>query len=223
MRNFRVAAGKISGENFKGAIKFLAKILASFFALFCGLNFAFAAQIVVKNDEILSPAVAGKISQIGDELYAKSKILAAVAVYESLGEQSLQQAVKSLNLTAPYAVIALAKRERKVEIFADPATLKLFDKERILSPFPERGTILPILTSKNTKDVYNAAILNGYADLTEQIAASLGVKLESAIGDANKTALNALRAAVYGSVILVFAVMIYKKARRQNKLKVKNG
>ena len=191
--------------------------------LFCGLNFAFAAQIVVKNDEILSPAVAGKISQIGDELYAKSEILAAVAVYESLGEQSLREAVKSLNLTAPYAVIALAKRERKVEIFADPATLKLFDKEQILSPFPERGTILPILTSKNGKDVYNAAILNGYADLTEQIAASLGVKLESAIGDANKTALNALRAAVYGSIILVFAVMIYKKARRQNKLKVKNG
>ena len=209
MRNFRVAAGKISGENFKGAIKFLAKILASFFALFCGLNFAFAAQIVAKNDEILSPAVAGKISQIGDELYARSGILAAVAVYESLGEQSLR--------------VALAKRERKVEIFADPATLKLFDKEQILSPFPERGTILPILTSKNGKDVYNAAILNGYADLTEQIAASLGVKLESAIGDANKMALNALRAAVYGSIILVFAVMIYKKVRRQNKLKVKNG
>ena len=134
-------------------------------------------EIVLVNQNILSPAVSEKIAVLGEELASKSGVFAGVAVYESLDGKTLKEAAAQLNLTPPYALLMLAKTERKVEIFADPQTLKLFDKEKILSPYPNSGSILPILASKNGKDIFNAAVLNGYADLAEQIAASKGMSL----------------------------------------------
>ena len=63
-------------------------------------------------------------------------MFAGVAVYENLDGKTLEEAAAQLNLTPPYALLMLAKAEHKVEIFADPQTLKLFDKEKILSPYP---------------------------------------------------------------------------------------
>jgi len=89
-------------------------------------------EIVLVNQNILSPAVSEKITVLGEELTGKSGVFAGVAVYESLGGKTIKEAAIQLNLTPPYALLMLAKSEHKVEIFADPQTLKLFDKEKIL-------------------------------------------------------------------------------------------
>ncbi|MDL0088845.1 hypothetical protein [Campylobacter gastrosuis] len=187
-----------------------------FFALLLSLNALFGTNFVINDDEILSQKVVSRLNLIGDELYKKSGIFVGVGVYETLGKTSLNDKFKSLNLKPPFAFLMLIKNEKKVEIFADSDTLTLFDKEAVLSPFPESGTILPILASKNGKDIYNAAILNGYADITERIAKSEQITLENAIGNANKDTLNIFRILIYGSMALVIALMIYKR-------KAKNG
>lgn len=187
-----------------------------FFALLLSLNALFGTSFVINDDEILSQKVVSRLNLIGDELYKKSGIFVGVGVYETLGKTSLNDKFKSLNLKPPFAFLMLIKNEKKVEIFADSDTLTLFDKEAVLSPFPESGTILPILVSKNGKDIYNAAILNGYADITERIAKSEQITLENAIGNANKDTLNIFRILIYGSMALVIALMIYKR-------KAKNG
>lgn len=173
-------------------------------------------EIVLENQNILSPAVSDKIAVLGEELASKSGVFAGVAVYESLGSKTLKEAAAQLNLTPPYALLMLAKAEHKVEIFADPETLKLFDKEKILSPYPSSGSILPILASKNGKDIFNAAVLNGYADLAEQIAAGKGVSLQNAIGNQNRLTLDAFRIFIYGSIVLVVCVAAFRKFRRKN-------
>lgn len=173
-------------------------------------------EIVLVNQNILSPAVSEKIAVLGEELASKSGVFAGVAVYESLGGKTLKEAAAQLNLTPPYALLMLAKTERKVEIFADPQTFKLFDKEKILSPYPNSGSILPILASKNGKDIFNAAVLNGYADLAEQIAASKGVSLQNAVGNQNRLTLDAFRIFIYGSIALVVCAAIFRKFRRKN-------
>ena len=173
-------------------------------------------EIVLVNQNILSPAVSEKIAVLGEELASKSGVFAGVAVYESLDGKTLKEAAAQLNLTPPYALLMLAKTERKVEIFADPQTLKLFDKEKILSPYPSSGSILPILASKNGKDIFNAAVLNGYADLAEQIAASKGVSLQNAVGSQNRLTLDAFRIFIYGSIALVVCAAIFRKFRRKN-------
>ena len=173
-------------------------------------SLALGANFVVNNDEILSQKVSVKLNEIGSELYVKSGINLAVGVYKD-GE--LEALFKEQNLISPYAFLLLIKDKKKVEIFTDANTSKLFNKEQILSVNPESGTIIPILVSKNGKDVYNAAILNGYADIAEQIASSLNLQLESSVGNSNKTTLNFLRFFIYGLVAFFIIVIFYKKVK----------
>ena len=173
-------------------------------------SLALGANFVINNDEILSQKVSVKLNEIGSELYTKSGINLVVGVYKD-GE--LEALFKEQNLSSPYAFFLLIKDKKKVEIFADANTSKLFNKEQILSVNPESGTIIPILVSKNGKDVYNAAILNGYADIAEQIASSLNVQLESSVGNSNKTTLNFLRFFIYGLVAFFIIVIFYKKVK----------
>ena len=173
-------------------------------------SLALGANFVINNDEILSQKVSVKLNEIGSELYAKSGINLVVGVYKD-GE--LEALFKEQNLSSPYAFLLLIKDKKKVEIFADANTSKLFNKEQILSVNPESGTIIPILVSKNGKDVYNAAILNGYADIAEQIASNLNLQLESSVGNSNKTTLNFLRFFIYGLVAFFIIVIFYKKVK----------
>lgn len=173
-------------------------------------SLALGANFVINNDKILSQKVGVKLNEIGSELYAKSGINLAVGIYKD-GE--LEALFKEQNLSLPYAFLLLIKDKKKVEIFADSNTSKLFNKEQILSVNPESGTIIPILVSKNGKDVYNAAILNGYADIAEQIASSLNLQLESSVGNSNKTTLNFLRFFIYGLVVFFIIVIFYKKVK----------
>lgn len=183
--------------------------------MFCA-NLLCAQNFVINDDKILSDRVSAKLQSIGEELYEKSGIVLSVAAYEDIGEEGLSERAKRLNFKAPYALLILAVKPKKIEIFADEDTLKLFDKEQVLSPHSESGTILPILVSKNGKDVYNAAILNGYADIAEQIAANLGITLVNGLGNANKNTLNFLRALIYGFLAVVAIFIIYKKLRAKN-------
>ena len=173
-------------------------------------SLALGANFVINNDEILSQKVSVKLNEIGSELYAKSGINLVVGVYK---DGALEALFKEQNFSSPYAFLLLIKDKKKVEIFADSNTSKLFNKEQILSVNPESGTIIPILVSKNGKDVYNAAILNGYADIAEQIASSLNLQLESSVGNSNKTTLNFLRFFIYGLVAFFIIVIFYKKVK----------
>lgn len=211
----------MGGANTKSPIRGL--IVRKVFVL---LFFALALKAGVFNQNaVLSPQVSAKIEQISSELEAKTGIKTHVYVSDTLGEQTPNSLLKSLNLKSPYAIIILSKalmaKDGKtypfVGIFASDDVSGLFDKDQILSPFPERGTILPILASNKSKDVYNAAILNGYADLAEQIAKSRGISLENGVGNANKTFLNLIRYFVYASIIAVLFVMIKKGVRREQK------
>lgn len=192
--------------NFKGVFIALALLLTS----------AFSKDIVLVNQKILSDKVAERIELIGDELFEKSSIYVGIGVFDNLDGKNLKETFNELNLKPPFAFLMLSKFEHKVEIFADSETLKLFNKEGILSPYPSSGSILPILTSKNGKDIYNAAMLNGYADLAEQIASSKRIKLENALGSSNKIFLEIIRFFVYGSIIFVIVVMSVKKFRNKN-------
>lgn len=196
------------------------RILLAFFAL-AGL----LGASVINKDAILSPEVSAKIAQISSELKEKTGVNTLVIATNDLGKTSPNELVSSLNLAPPYAVLLLSKAVRAkdgsihplVDIIASDEALKLFDKAQILSPFPERGTILPILTSNKGKDIYNAALLNGYADLAEQIASSKGVKLQSGIGSANKHTLNFLRYLIYGFLVVAVVIAIKKGRNRETR------
>ena len=148
----------------------------------------------------------------------------------------------------PTILLTFSEMNTKVDILAsDPSLYKYFDKKQILSPvasfmqsfvmalfysdsfesFKETasnygGTIIPLLAGKAKKGEvvgkYSGSMFNGYADIAEQIAASKGVVLENAVGNANQISILVLKIIFYG--IIVFAIIMYVKKRlykRQNR------
>ena len=190
----------------------------SFFLAIFFLSFlpALAKDFVLLNENnILNEKVVNKINKIGNELYSKSGITLAVAIGDQI---SFDELLKEQNkLRDPYVLLILSKKSHKIDIVGSKDALSFFNREKVLSPYPSVGTILPIISSNKGKDVYNASILNGYADISDQIANFLNIKLENSIGNANKDTLNILRIVIYG--FLCISVIYYFNRKMKGKRK----
>ena len=74
---------------------------------------------------------------------------------------------------------------------------------------------MPILTQPKGKDLVNAAILNGFAELCDVIASSKGVKLEYSYGDLNDNIINTIRTIFYIFTIVFIVVLIRRKVKKK--------
>ncbi|MDY6119978.1 MAG: hypothetical protein SPI03_01360 [Campylobacter sputorum] len=175
-----------------------------------------ADEFVLANDEILKAPLVEKISSIGNEMLAKSGVFVGIVAIDSLNGKKLKDITLSYasNIKKPYVILSLVKKDHLVDIYeSDKELLKEFDKEQILSVIPGRGTIIPILanTKKDSTPSYDAALLNGYADIVEQIAQYRKIELKNTIGNSNKNTINVFRAIFYcGILVVVFAFLYYK-------------
>lgn len=172
-----------------------------------------------KDEVVFLDYVYHDIDTIGKELQEKTGIgLYVVALKELPKNTSIVQMEKELmhDLKEPAIVLAISEYDKQIDILARPKELyELFDKDQVLSPFPNSGTILPILTMK-AKDAtvaqkFGAAIQNGYTDMAEQIADSKGVNLKSIPGNANKEVFNVLRVLFYGFILYALFLFIRKR------------
>lgn len=180
--------------------------------LFSSLIFA---QIILKNDAILPQKTINKIEEIGKELRQKTGVSLYVAVVKKMDQKKIVDFEKSLakDLKSPFILLALSVDDQKVDIYSSDDVKKRFNKEQILSPYPWEGSIIPILTAhfKNQKAAIEAAILNGYSEIAEQVAKSYGIKLKSAIGNTNRNIYYWLRILFYSIIALIFANFIYRR------------
>ena len=190
-------------------------------AIFCLCVFA-QAKFVLNSGEIITPLLSEKLEIIGAETEQKTGVGVYVVATKSLQGKSLENFAQnfSFNLKAPYAILLFAENEHKVEIYASTDALELFDREQILS-VGSNGRIIPIIASQK-KDlnqtqkigVYNAALLNGYAEICDQIAKSKGVILENSIGNTNNSFINVLRYIFYATLIFAAFSYFYRKGRK---------
>lgn len=174
----------------------------------------FAKDFVIY-DDILEEKTAQKIEEMGSELFAKSGVkVILIAKKSGEGENILTYEQNfAKNLTAPYALLTLFQADQKVDVYHSAGLEKEFDRESLLSPLPWKGTIIPLLTSKKQEVSVGPALLNGYAELVEEIAAYRKIELESAIGSANKTTINLVRLLLYSFMAFVVVFIIYKRIK----------
>lgn len=177
--------------------------------------FLFAQNSIVFNENVLSQKVENEIALIGEELYEKTGIFLGVALGDKTKFEDLVQ--KQNALPKSYVLLVLSKASHKVDIVGSKGALALINKEEVLSPYSGVGSILPILAT-NKGDIYNAAVLNGYADIAERLAKARGVSLKHSIGNANRDTLNILRILIYG--FICFALLYYAQRRMKRRRNV---
>ncbi len=173
------------------------------------------AKKFVYNDGVIVNKTEVKIEEMANELYKKTGVGAYLLAKRELNGKSVVEYEKSFasKLQHPYTILMITLKEQKVDVFNSPDLDKNFDKEAMLSPFPWSGTIIPLLTGKKNYSV-SAAMLNGYADMVQQIADSKNIELKSGIGSTNRNMIFFLKIFVYLFLILVIGWYFINRVRK---------
>jgi hypothetical protein len=179
------------------------------------------AHEFVMHDGILDDRAVLKIEEMGEELFKKSGVKVILTAKKSAEGEEIVAYEKKLSSTisVPHVLLTLFLEEKKVDIYTSAGLEKEFDKEGMLSPLPWRGTIIPLLTEKKKVLDVTPALLNGYADIVDQIAAYRKITLESSIGSANKHTLNIIKLLVYGFVAVLVILMLIRRMKERAKSK----
>lgn len=186
-----------------------------FWGALCALN-----ALVFDEAKLLNKDVLLKAEELSTELEARTGVKAFLITHNNENQSRLNDiAAEFVNFTedAPYAVLILVPKKAgqksgQVDIILSDPTL--CEKDEILSPVPNTGSILPLLVANKAEDIYNAALLNGFADMCERIASKKGAALVSEIGSENRVAINLIRYFMYGSLGLVIFVLFFKQLKK---------
>jgi len=177
------------------------------------------ARFIHKDEIINIDNFRTQVETIGEELFKKTGVSLYMIIIKSIENEILIKTEQKIaqELKSPFILLSLSITKDglgKVDIYSNDKMQIMFNRNQILSPYPWSGTIIPILTSKmdgNIKEKYGAAMLNGYADIAEQVASSFDIKLDSALGNANKITINIFRAIFYSILIIAFSYWLYRK------------
>lgn len=200
------------------------KINAGLLALIAILFFsqALQAQYIVIDEVVKRKAFNEQIEPMAEELSAKTGInLYLSLVKDTENNQSIIEYQQALikTLKEPAVLFSFVENSKQVQIYAEDKSLySLFDREEIMNPLAIwpffNGRVIPIIGAKapkeiEDKDKYAVAMYNGFAEISEQIAASKNIELSTAVGDTNK---NVYKFIISG-LFLVSLITVLKLAR----------
>lgn len=200
------------------------KINAGLLALIAILFFsqALQAQYIVIDEVVKRKAFNEQIEPMAEELSEKTGInLYLSLVKDTENNQSIIEYQQALikTLKEPAVLFSFVENSKQVQIYAEDKSLySLFDREEIMNPLAIwpffNGRVIPIIGAKapkeiEDKDKYAVAMYNGFAEISEQIAASKNIELSTAVGDTNK---NVYKFIISG-LFLVSLITVLKLAR----------
>jgi len=189
-------------------------IIRRSFLLFLLLNvFAFAKSEII-NQNVIKQSSLDKITEISNELYVKTGVsIVGHFVEKTDGGIVAYENNVSSNLTSPYVLIVFSAKDQKVDIVVSSDLQKVVNKNEILNTF-----MIPILAAqdKNSVDTkYSAALLNGIAEIADEVASSKNIKLDSSIGSDSRYFMQGLRALFYGIIFVALGIYFYRLYQRR--------
>lgn len=208
------------------------KIYRGLAALTLTLFFTLSAQAnyLVIDEVIENKAFNEQVEIMGSELSATTGINLYMSLIKELeNNQTIIDYQKELmkSLQQPAILLSFVENSKQVQIYAEDKSLyETFDKDQIMNPLAIwpffNGAIIPILGAK-TKDArptdkYAVAMFNGYAEISEQVAGSKDIVLDSAVGNTNKNVFKILISALFFISLYVVIRLIYdyKKRKRED-------
>lgn len=172
------------------------------------------AKPEIINQNIINQTTYEKVNEIANELYLKTGVCVVVHLVEQT-EGGILEYEKNISskLTSPYVLLAFSAKDQKVDMVVSPDLQSIIDKNEILNTF-----IIPILTAQDSNSInakYSAAILNGVAEIADEIASSKNIKLDSSIGSESRIFMQLLRSLFYGIVFVSLGVYFYRLYRKR--------
>jgi len=187
-------------------------IRRSFIALLLLTSIGFAKPEII-NENVIKQSSLDKITEITNELYLKTGVsIVAHLVADTHGIIEYEKNI-SASLKAPYVLVVFSAKEQKVDMTVSDDLRNIVNKNEILNTY-----IIPILAAqdKNSLDTkYSAAILNGIAEIADEIAASKGIKLDSSIGSDSRNFMQGLRVLFYGIIFVAIGIYFYRTYQRR--------
>ncbi|MCH9813684.1 MAG: hypothetical protein K0U47_07035 [Epsilonproteobacteria bacterium] len=187
-------------------------------------NNSLYAEFTYEGDSLIGEKALKKLDEMGNELYQKTGVSTVIVAKSHLTKEEFLE-VKNRYLKTlknPYVLWIFSKSYMDRtnvginQMFSSADVKDKFDEDSLFSPWG--GTFTKVLTvHKSKSDPTAAAFLNGYGDLTDMIAESYGIKLDSSIGNETKTTINVARILFY--VVTLFFFIYYIKVKYFNKEK----
>lgn len=161
------------------------------------INASTTTQYILSHDELIDQRAIEKINQIGNEVETKTGVKIYLFVKENYGiDDSLNMKEKFekiklyeneilQTITQPYVLLTMSLDQTHINLFVSDDLSKIIDKNEILNDY-----IIPLLASKDKNNLFSkvsAALLNGYAQIGDEIASSRNIKLDSSIGSGGTT------------------------------------
>lgn len=181
----------------------------------------FSQSYVLQNQgNILSPKSIGFIEQLSQELFEKTGVALYVAVADNLeGGGDAKEVRKEWkqnllqSLSSPYGVIFLVKSHKKIDIVLQPQ-IKGIDSDEIITEY-----MVPILMQEKglPNPKVSASILNGYAQLADEIAEHYHQSLQNNLIVDKSGSRNLVRYSIYLMLGIMFTIiaLIYVFGRKK--------
>jgi uncharacterized membrane protein YgcG len=180
------------------------------FFLLLSITFLFGGNHILHNDAILIEKAAQKIEKMCEELLQTTGVGVYISAVDTLDGKSIVQYGSDLaqKLNAPYVLLAIAVKDEQIDLTMSPDVANYLDKDEILDDF-----IIPILVSHNKKStpqqMYSAAIFNGVAEMTDQIAAEHNIVLANSVGSQSKNFYEGIMWVIKLLMLITVAVLVY--------------
>lgn len=180
-----------------------------FMLLFSGFLFA-QNSYILHNESIIIDKAAKKIEKMCAEIYEKTGVGVYTSAVASSGGKTITEysSTLSADLKAPYVLLAIAAYEQQIELVMSPDVARYIDKDTVLDEY-----IIPILVSHNKKasaeQKFSAAIFNGVAEITDEIAEEHNIVFANSVGSESKNFYEGIMWIVKLMLIFTFAVLVY--------------
>jgi len=204
-------------QNFKAAFIAALTLLIIFTT---SLNASFEYEF----DDFIGEKAIKKLKEMGNELYEKTGVSTVIVAKNHLDQKEFLEIKNRYlkKLKEPYVLWIFSKTYMDREniginqMFNSKDLEGKFDKDSLFSPWS--GTFTKVITvHKSKSDPTAAAFLNGYGDLTDMIATSYGIKLDSSMGSETKTTINIARIIFYLSIAFFFVLYLQVKFSKGKK------
>lgn len=185
------------------------------------------SRFILEGNKNLDPRAIEKIDAMGSELFLKTGVNVYIYAVERYANKyhddtkSKMAFIKSFesnitkNLKDPFVLLSVSVEDTHINILYSDTLKEAIDRDDILD-----HNIIPVMISKDKNSLYakmSAALLNGYAAITDSVAESKGLELDSSIGSEGTNFSAVWRILMYfiiGTGLLAYIYAIFKSRRK---------